>query len=142
VQITDRKGRTYKVCRGDNAGVRGCHGRLRAFFTWAVDKDYVSSSPFRKGGQPIKGLFVHEPERERRLEPGEAERLFAVANPHLQALMTVGIETGCRVGELLSLRWRQVRFDLNEIHIRGLDTKARRMRILPISQRLCALLEM
>ncbi len=142
VEITDRKGRTYKVRRGGKAGVRGCLGRLRAFYGWAVDKDHVTASPFRKGGQAVKGLFVHEPERERRLYPGEWERLFAAANPHLQALMTAAIETGCRVGELLALRWQQVRFDLNEIHLRAVDTKARRPRILPMSQRLRALLEM
>jgi integrase len=47
-----------------------------------------------------------------------------------------------RIGELLSLQWRQVRLDLNEIHLRGADTKARRPRHLPISQRLRALLDM
>lgn len=46
------------------------------------------------------------------------------------------------VGELLSLQWRQVRFDLNEIHLRAEDTKARRARLLPMSQRLRALLDM
>jgi integrase len=107
-----------------------------------VDRDYVTETPFRKGGQAVKGLFVHEPERERRLWPGEWEKLVAVANPHLQALMTAAIETGCRVGELLSLQWRQVRFDLNEIQLRAEDTKARRSRHLPMTQDLRALLDM
>jgi hypothetical protein len=75
--------------------------------------------PFRKGGQAVKGLFVSEPGRDRRLEQEEWERLFAVARPHLQALMTAAIETGCRIGELLSLQRWQVRFDLNEIHFRA-----------------------
>jgi integrase/recombinase XerD len=56
--------------------------------------------------------------------------------------MTAAIETGCRVGELLSLQWQQVRFDLNEIHLRARETKARRRRDLPMSQRLRGLLEM
>ena len=133
--VTSAKGHTYTAKRGGIAAVRGCLGRLRAFFSWAVEHDYVLTSPFRKGGQPLKGLFVHEPGRERRLEPGEWERLFAAAGPHLQALMTAAIETGCRVGELLSLQWQQVRFDLNEIHFRAKDTKARRARNLPMSQR-------
>ena len=142
VTVTNAKGHVYEARRGGKSGVRGCLGRLRAFYGWAVDKDYVVETPFRKGGQAVKGLFVHEPERERRLEPGEWEKLFAAANAHLQALMTAAIETGCRVGELLSLQWRQVRFDLNEIHLRAEDTKARRARLLPMSQRLRALLDM
>ena len=68
--------------------------------------------------------------------------LFAARGPHLQALMTAAIETGCRVGELLSLQWQQVRFDLNEIHFLAKNTKARRARNLPMSQRLRSLLEM
>ena len=51
-------------------------GRLRAFFGWAVDKDHIAATPFKKGGTAIKGLFAHEGERARRLEPGEEERLF------------------------------------------------------------------
>jgi integrase len=142
VTVTNVKGHTYTARRGGIAGVRGCLGRLRAFFSWAVEHDYVPTSPFRKGGQAIQGFFITEPGRERRLEVGEWERLFAAANPHLQALMTAAIETGCRVGELLSLQWQSVRFDLNELHLRAKDTKARRSRDLPISQRLRALLEM
>jgi integrase len=136
------KGHSYAARRGGIAGVRGCLARLRAFFSWAVEHDYGGASPFRKGGQAVQGLFVSEPGRERRLDTGEWERLFAAANPHLQALMTAAIETGCRIGELLSLQWQAVRFDLNEIHLRAKDTKARRSRDLPMSQRLRALLEM
>jgi integrase len=142
VTVTNVKGHTYLARRGGIAAVRGCLGRLRAFFSWAVDKDYVDASPFRKGGQAVKGLFITEPGRDRRLEPGEWERLFAVAKPHLQALMTAALETSCRVGELLALQWQQVRFDLNEIHLRAKETKARRRRDLPMSQRLRGLLEM
>jgi len=75
-------------------------------------------------------------------EPGEERRLLAAANPHLQALITAALETGCRVGELLSLQWWQVRFDLNEIHLPASKTKALRKREIPMSQRLRGLLEM
>jgi hypothetical protein len=37
-------------------------------------------------------------------QPSEQERLFAAANPHLQALIIAALETACRVGELLSLQ--------------------------------------
>ena len=57
-------------------------------------------------------------------------------------LVTAALETCCRVGELLTLQWKHVRFDLNEIRLRAQNTKARRLRILPMSQRLRALLDM
>lgn len=142
VTITDSKGRRYQVRRGGAVGVHRCLGRLRAFFGWAVDKDHIAATPFKKGGTAIKGLFAHEGERARRLEPGEEERLFKASNPHLQAVLTAALETGCRIGELLSLQWRQVRFDLNEIHLRAVNTKARRARHLPMSHRLRAVIEM
>jgi integrase len=93
-----------------------CLGRLRHFYSWAVKTDYVLATPFKKGTEAIVELYG-EAKRERRLVPdvldddgnvkveGEQRRLFAVANPHLQALMTAALETGCRVGELLSLQW-------------------------------------
>ena len=56
--------------------------------------------------------------------------------------VTAALETGCRIGELLSLRWQQVRFDLNEIHLRAEDTKAQRGRDIPMSQRFRGLLEL
>jgi integrase len=142
VTLTDVKGRQYQVRRGGVVGVHRCLGRLRAFFGWAVDKDHVISSPFKKGGIAVRGLFAHEGERARRLEPGEEERLLNAANPHLRAVLIAALETACRIGELLSLQWRQVRFDLNEIHFRAVNTKARRARHLPMSQRLRAVIEM
>ena len=83
-----------------------------------------------------------EAERERRLEPGEEERLFRACSPQLRALVTAALETCCRVSELLKLQWKHVRFDLNEIRLPAANTKARRPRILPISTGLRALLEL
>jgi hypothetical protein len=55
---------------------------------------------------------------DRLILPEEEERLFNVAEPSLQALMIAALETSCRVGELLSLQWYGVRFDMNEIRSR------------------------
>jgi len=79
-----------------------------------------------------------EAKRERRLQPahggqaGEQEPVFNAANPSLQALIVAALETACRVGELLSLQWHQVRWDLNEIHLPTKKTKALRRRELPM----------
>jgi integrase len=137
----DTKGRTRTEQRGGPVGVNRCLGRLRAFYSCAVKEDYVTATPFKKGTEAIVELYG-EAKRERRLEPGEEQRLLAVADAHLRGLIIAGLETSCRVGELLSLQWSQVRFDLDEIHFPAGKTKARRRRDLPMSQRLRALLEM
>ena len=87
-------------------------------------------------------------ERDRRLQPAhgdvksEEERLLAAASPHLRALIVAGMETGCRVGELLSLQWHQVRWDLNEIHLPASKTKTRDQRDVPMTPNVRAVLDM
>ena len=115
---------------------------LRACFNWAiVPGGYLTATPFKIGPVTAVHLFP-ELARERRLEPGEEERLLPACGPHLRALVTAALETVCRIGELLSLQWRQVRWDQNEIHLPAGKTKARKPRYMPISQRLHAMLEM
>ena len=141
VTFADAKGRTHEWRRGGVVAVNRCLGRLRAVFNWAIEMGYAETSPFKRGTTTVVRLFK-ESERERRLLPGEEERLLAAANAHLQALITAALETGCRVGEFLSLQWHQVRWDPNEIHLPAAKTKTRRQRDLPMSQWLRALLEM
>jgi integrase len=74
--------------------------RLRAFYNWALANDYVTQTPFKRGNATVIHM-LKETERDRRLEPGEGERLLAACNPHLRLLVTAALETCCRVGELL-----------------------------------------
>ena len=52
------------------------------------------------------------------------------------------LDTGCRLGELLSLRWRGVDLERNELTIRAVNAKARKERYIPIVSRLRAVLEL
>ena len=45
------------------------------------------------------------------MRPGEEAALLKHANSHLRALIVAALSTGCRIGELLSLQWHQVRYD-------------------------------
>jgi integrase len=145
--FADAKGRKHPWKRGGLVSVNRCLGRLRAFYNWAIENGHLEGTPFKRHSVTVVRLFK-ESERERRLQPGageqksEEDRIVVAANPHLRALITAALETGCRVGELLSLQWHQVRWDLNEIHLPSAKTKARRPRDLPMSQRLRAVLEM
>lgn len=80
--------------------------------------------------------------RTRRLEPDEEKRLLEHANPHLYALIVAALETGCRVGELLSLQWHQVRWAENVLLLTAAKTKTSEARDVPMTSRLRAVLEM
>jgi integrase len=60
-------------------------------------------------------------------------KLLEHAGPHLQRLIIAALETGCRRGELLSLRWRDVNLDRREMTIRSETTKTRTGRVIPVS---------
>jgi integrase len=110
---------------------------LRAMFNWAVLGGLVPSTPFKVGTVSAVKLSREE-SRTRRLQPGEEERLRLKAGTDLSALITAALETGCRLGELLSLQWDQVRGDL---FLPAGKTKAKKPRRVPISTVLRAVLD-
>jgi integrase len=73
---------------------------------------------------------------------GEERALLAVAGPHLQRLIIGALETAMRLGELLRLQWRDVDLAGRRLTVRAENTKTRTERVLPISARLAAVLEM
>lgn len=82
--------------------------------------------------------------RDRRLEHGEEERLLAACNtsrssPWLGAAVGLAIETGMRAGEILSIRWPQVK--LGERAIKLDKTKNGDSRIVPLSRQAVKILE-
>jgi len=109
---------------------------LRAAFNWAVLTGLVPATPFKVGTVAAVKL-AREEGRTRRLQPGEDERLLLAANS-LRDLLIAALETGCRLGELLSLQWEQVRGDL---FLPAGKTKAKKPRRVPISTVLRAVLD-
>jgi integrase len=101
---------------------------LRAAFNWAVLGGLVPSTPFKVGTVSAVKL-AREESRTRRLQPGEDERLLLAAGG-LHDLIVAALETGCRLGELLSLQWEQVRGDL---FLPAGKTKAKKPRRVPMS---------
>jgi integrase len=114
---------------------------LKAMFNWAVAKGYRSDTPFRRGTVNVIPLFKEFP-RNRRLTGDEEPRLLGACGPRLHALVIALLETACRVGELLNLQWKQIRWLHNEIYLPGPAVKGQRDRFVPMSQRLRAALEM
>lgn len=87
---------------------------------------------------PVKQVEVpsNGPARKRRLEPGEYEYLTAALaksrNRHMAPLVVFAIETACRRGELLSLKWKDV--GLQECIAVLHDTKNGEDRVIPLSR--------
>lgn len=115
---------------------------LRHMFNWAIAEGYVDHTPFKRHGVTvIRVKSGRGNPRTRRLDDGEEERLLAHASPHLRALIVAALESGCRVGELLGLRWRDVRWAENVLLLAAVNTKTREARDVPMTARLREILE-
>lgn len=123
----------------------------RAAFRWGVKKGYLTRSPIADSELIRREKMA---QRKRRLEPdvydtagklvraGEERRLLQFAPDYVQRVIIAALETGCRRGELLTLRWYDVDLKKREITIRADRAKDREHRILPISTRLAGALEL
>ena len=80
---------------------------LRGFLRWCVKKKYLRYSPLSD-----LDVTLHDAEsRTRYLSDSERERLFAACRestlPALYPLVVTSVYTGCRISELLGLRWER-----------------------------------
>jgi integrase len=85
-----------------------------------------------------------ERKRERILSREEEQKLLDQCTgkrKHLRAFIICAIDTGCRKGELLKMRWRDVNLESRELFIPMMNTKTARARTVPISNRMVVDLE-
>jgi integrase len=153
--VTDTIERFREVRRSQGTGVVGVNrqlGLLRALWNWSLRTGYTTTSPFKRGSEPVVKLSDEAP-RSRRLQTEEVGPLLAACGPHLRACVEAALETGMRLGEILSLQWSQVEgMTVNgtaitwapkaNILLTADKTKTNRDRRIPISTRLRAILEM
>lgn len=124
-------------------GINRMLARLRHLCGWCVREGLTEHSPFKRAGYSVIALNTKaEAGRSRRLSPDEEARLLAVAAPHLRLFLIGLLETGCRPGELLSLQFADVDFDAGLIRLRADRTKTNEARLVPMTARLRAVLEM
>ena len=135
--VRDLKGKKLKP-----ATINRYLALLRRMLNWAVERDYLEKTPFRRGGQAVIKLERENNRRARRLTPDEEKRLLDVARPMTKAHIIAGLDTGMRRGELLTLRFGDVDLERRVIHIRLEHAKSKRERFIPIATtRLKAVLE-
>jgi integrase len=102
---------------------------LHHVFVKGVEWEMIEQSPFDRG----KALIEKENNsRTRYLSEDEIPRLLPASSPHLQNIVVCAMNTGMRRGEILSLRWDQIRD--GQIYLT--DTKTDTPRQIPINDTL------
>lgn len=91
-----------------------------------------------------RGLLVSNPaalvplpnphnERDRVLNDEEWQNLFQAAKPHLRPILLVAYHLGQRLGEIVQLTWDRVDLKRGFITLRGMDTKTKKPRQVPMT---------
>ncbi len=145
-------GRSRPGAKGGETGINRLLSRVRHLFNWAIGEGFLLDTPFKRG--PVTVVKIDrsiEYARTRRLdaageEHNEEQRLLDHADAYLRAVLVAALSTGCRIGEVLSLQWSQIRHDeKNEARwllLPATKTKSGEMRMIPIGDRLRAELSM
>ena len=115
---------------------------LRHMMNWAVGREYLDRTPFRRGTETLVRKVREDNQRRRRISEDEEAHLLAVAPPFLRSMTIAALDTGMRQGEMLALRSKDIDFARGLITLRGETTKSRRTRLVPMATaRLRAVLE-
>jgi len=94
----------------------------------AVEWGLLEASPFKKGNRLMLKENNH---RLRFLTEVEIDALLKACSPHLKSIVETALHTGMRRGELLSLKWEQMRNGF--IYLK--ETKSAKARQIPINDR-------
>lgn len=120
-----------------NGTIRRDLACLSSVMTSCVDWEWLED-----GGNPVPAFLRRRakrglreaPPRTRYLQPGEEATLLANATPAARAAITLAIDTGLRLEELFSLRWKQI--DMARGLIDTLTkTKSGKPRMVPVNAR-------
>src|SRR5437870_2208924 len=110
---------------------------LRRMLNIATREAWLAINPFTRGEAIIS--LADERARERILTREEEARLLSKCTgrrAHLRPIIIAAIDTGCRLGELLKLKWADIDFDAGLITIQAFNTKTARERTVAITARL------
>lgn len=99
---------------------------LRRLFNLAIQWGKTESNPVRG----VK-FFREDGRRERILSPEELQRLLAACTEHSRPFVLLALNTGMRLGEILSLTWEQVDLDRGVITLTR--TKNGKVRKVPLN---------
>lgn len=112
---------------------------LRRIFNIACQQGWILKNPFHCGDPLI--IVSAERRREKILTLTEEARLLEACESHpyrrhLKSFLIFLIDTGCRKGEAIKLRWRSVCLDSRVVSIEATTTKTLRSRQVVMTERL------
>ncbi len=103
---------------------------LKTILSVAVDwNKLVPGFPLKK----IK-LTKESNTRTRVLSPNEETSLMAEATPHLRPMITLALNTGMRLGEILKLRREHINFTSRMITVPAENSKSKKTRQVPMNE--------
>jgi len=108
---------------------------LKHMFTKALEWGRLKENPAKK----VK-LLDGEVERVRYLMPDEIKTLLSKCDDFLRPIVIVAVNTGLRKGELFSLRWRDINFEVGIISILKTNTKNKTRKDIPMNKAVTATL--
>jgi integrase len=98
----------------------------------------IGENPFNNGDPLIS--VADEKKRQRIITRDEEKALLAACDApkrgHLKPIVIAALDTGCRLGELLKLRWRDVDLDNGRITLIAFNTKTATERRVALTTRL------
>lgn len=108
---------------------------IRHLLYWAADEGILQANP-------IARVRMVRERRARRpvMSVAEEVKLLAAASKHLRPIVLAALDTGMRRGELLSQLWEDMDFDRRVISVTHSKTPEGEHRLIPMTERLHALL--
>jgi integrase len=109
---------------------------LRRILNIAERNSWIQKNPFKLGDSLIH--VSDEKKRERILTREEEKKLLAECvwlRAHLRPIIIAALDTGCRLGELLKMRWKDIDFETEIITIQAFNTKTMRERQISLTIR-------
>jgi len=103
---------------------------LSMIFNKAIDWGYLNENPAAR----VKRFSEQDNMRKRILSDDEEVRLLKHSAEHLISIITMALDTGMRLGEILNLTWSKVDMITRNVHVE--NTKSQRNRIVKINQNL------
>lgn len=110
---------------------------LRRLLNISERNGWINKNPFKCGDALIH--VADEKKRERILTREEETKLLSCCigyRSHLRPIIIAALDTGCRLGEILKLRWRDIDFESGVIIIQAFNTKTMRERQVSLTIRL------
>jgi len=131
---------TRKGTNTDVATVNRELSMMRAMLNDAMANDWLARSPFTKAKKGELIPVAHETQRTTVLSLEDEEKLLAQCQTnkrrHLRALIIAALDSGCRQGELLRLKWSDVDFRNGSFKVVSYKGQTIKSRLVPITTRL------